>query len=191
MRLERFGIALLLLSFVDCKASLQAEVNAKKKEEASFDEPPPTVDESSEKTADTMEAAMLGARHDVRLEPKGLAPVCSCLAVAVGASNDQRFQWEGEIPRIDTANQVVLVLESEGVACEGAGAAGPASYWGYVREGDDIVVHVETAQLGRPIPHGAIVPRPGPDGAIYVRPASKKTPFGRPLVQGDELCRVL
>lgn len=177
MRLERLGIALFLFTFVDCKASLQAEVNAKKKQEASFDEPVAETDESAEKSAEGIEAAMLGARHDVRLKPSSLAPSCSCLAVAVGASSDPRLQWEAEIPKIDAANQIVVAIESEGVACEGGTAGGVASYWGYERDGDDVIVQVEAAQLGRPIPHGAIVPRPAP--SMCAPPAARHPSGGR------------
>ena len=133
------------------------------------------------------EEALLGARHDLHLAGRRGA-VCRCLAVAVGAPGDPRFQWDGGPRAIDTASQVVIALTSRGVPCPEASENDPgASYWGYQVSGSDVIVIVEQARRGRPLTEGAIIPRPGPRGRVLVRPAAASVPYGAAL-GGGGLC---
>ncbi len=93
------------------------------------------------------------------------------------------------MPAIDPESQLVIALGSEGISCtEAAADSLGASYWGYRRDGNDVIVIVEGAKLGRPITTGAIIPRPFADGRVRVRPASKTVPYGRPLDAGQKDC---
>lgn len=127
--------------------------------------------------------ALLGARHD--LSPTPSAPLaCRCLRGFAGQVNDAGFRWATKRPTIDPAAQVIVALSSEGVSCEDG--APPASYMGYVVEGEDIIIQIEEARPGRPVTRGAILPKPAGSGRILVS-ASKKLPYGKPL-SGDGKC---
>lgn len=137
------------------------------------------------------EQALLGARQDLRLAPNKTTPTCKCLAVAIGGPSNPAFAWMGVAPTIDPESQLVIALSSEGVACPGEpeGSLG-ASYWGYQREGDDVIVVVESAKFGRPAVGGAVIPKPFNNGQVYVRPATKASPYGRPLDTTQKDCRL-
>ncbi len=135
----------------------------------------------------TTETPLLGARHDLRLAPNVSTAKCQCLAAVVGSPAAAGLSWMGPPPKLDAASQLVVALGSEGIECPANAKNEVASYRGYAVEGADVVVTVETAQSGRPVTHGAIIPRPTAGGQVYVRPAAKQVPFGRAL-QGDGRC---
>jgi hypothetical protein len=133
------------------------------------------------------EAPLLGARHDLRLAPSVTKATCQCLAAVAGSPTTAGLSWMGPTPRVDGASQLVVAIGSEGIACPNNPKDEIASYRGYAVEGGDVVITVETAQSGRPVTHGAIIPRPAAGGQVYVRPAGKQVPFGRAL-QGNGSC---
>jgi len=154
--------------------------------------PPPTeVDLSAqEPSGEYADDTLVGARHDLQLTEQSTTPTCNCLAVAVGEASDPRFSWASGPPRT-TTGQWVVALRSDGVSCaEAAPDSLGASYWGYKREGENIVVVVEEARFGRPITSGAIIPRPGPSGQVLIQPLNARVPYGRALSSGDRYCRV-
>jgi hypothetical protein len=181
---------LVLAAVSGCKASVDAKVDAGKEGEIDdFDKPmdtkamsdtPRSLDEPAAPTA------LLGARQD--LSYKGsTTPRCKCLAVAVGQPADASFQWAGVRPSINRDSQVVLALSSAGIPCDSVTGA---SYWGYEVVGQDVVVVVESAQPGRPVAQGAIIPRPSGSGQVYVRPLDKSVPYGRPQSGSGDRCPV-
>jgi len=187
-------MAVLALSLAagGCRASASASINTgQKQQDESFDEDAPGPVGTAE--ADTVggDYALLGARQDLHLAPDQKTPVCSCLAAALGGPADPKFKWDGPVPQIDPQNQLIVAVSSEGIACAEAkeGSIG-ASYWGYRQSGDDVVVIVENARLGRPMTQGAVIPKPIGAGQVYVRPASKSVPYGKPLVTGDKWCKL-
>lgn len=170
--------------------SANANLNTGKKASEEFDDEPPVQGQPQADESDS-EVALLGARHDLALAPDKKTPVCSCLAVGLGAPNDPSFKWEGPAPAIDGETQLVIAVSSEGVACSGAKPEHlGASYWGYRQSGDDVIVTIENARNGRPFTYGAIIPKPLGNGQVYVKPASKGVPYGRPLVTGDKICKI-
>jgi hypothetical protein len=177
-----------------CHASVNAEAKAEK-DVAEYDKPLETTAPSDDGLGSPgagpfQEDAMIGARHDLQLAADAPQPTCNCLAVAVGQATDPRFFWEAGAPNT-TDTQLVFAMTSEGLACPDASEDSlGASYWGYKKEGDNIVVVVEEARFGRPITSGAIIPRPGPAGQVLVQPLDSRVPFGRPLSQGDRYCQV-
>lgn len=185
------AVATLSLVASGCRASASASINTgKKQKEESFDEAPQPLEQNE---ADPLagEYALLGARQDLRLSPDKKTPTCSCLAVALGPPNDAAFKWDGPVPTTDPETQLVVALSSEGVGCpEAKPDAIGASYWGYRQSGDDIIVIVESAKLGRPLTAGAIIPKPVGAGQVYLRPAAKGVPYGKPLVAGDKICKL-
>lgn len=135
-------------------------------------------------------AALLGARHDLRLADVRRPPPCQCLAVAVGPAEDPAFFWEAGVPEIQPGRQIVVALSSEGIDCPGAAADSlGASYWGYEQRGAEVIVVVEQVQFGRPVTYGAIVPKPT-TGKVLIRPRTKGSPYGRPLSGDSNLCAV-
>jgi hypothetical protein len=64
-----------------------------------------------------------------------------------------------------------------------------ASYWGYRRSGNDVVVFVESAVKGRPLTAGAIIPKPFGDGQVFAAPAFKHEPYGRGP-KGEARCKL-
>lgn len=191
MRTLVIAVAALAFAASGCRASASASINTgQKQQEESFDEAGPGVVGEGE-AALPEELALLGARQDLRLAPDKTTATCSCLAVALGSPNDPAFKWEGPVPAIDPETQLVVAVSSEGVACAEAkeGSIG-ASYWGYRQSGDDVIVIVENARLGRPMTSGAIIPRPFATGQVYVRPASKAVVYGRPLAAGEKTCKI-
>jgi hypothetical protein len=180
--------AVLALAMGGCRASASANLNTGKKAEDDEDNGPVEPTEAEPPPADY---ALLGARHDVRLAADKKTPICSCLAVGLGAPADASFTWDGPPPAIDPQEQLVVAISSDGIACAGAkeGSLG-ASYWGYRQSGDDIVVIVENSHAGRPVTAGAIIPKPYGAGQVYVKAAAKSVPYGRPLVAGEKLCKI-
>jgi hypothetical protein len=185
-----FAVAGLTLALTGCRVSASANLNTGKKNSEEFDDEPP-VQGTSQADDLASEYALLGARHDLGLSPDKKTPVCSCLAAALGSPSDPAFKWAGGAPAIDAETQLVVALSSDGVACEGAKPESiGASYWGYRLSGDDVIITVENAKLGRPLTGGAIIPKPVGNGQVYVRPASKAVPYGKPLATGDKLCKL-
>jgi len=133
---------------------------------------------------------LLGARHDLKLQPgKGNAS-CECLSIALGGTHSDGMAWSATAPEIDDSSQLSIAFSSASQACKGEpkNSLG-ASYWGYRLRGNDVVVVVEAAGGGRPMTSGAIIPKPVGAGQVYVAPASKRLPYGRPL-QGQGLCKI-
>jgi hypothetical protein len=133
---------------------------------------------------------LLGARHDLKLQPGKGTATCECLSVALGNSRSSGMLWSSTPPSIDDSTQLTIALSSEGVACKGEpkGSMG-ASYWGYRISGNDVVVLVESARGGHPLTSGAVIPRPVGSGQVYVKPASRRLPYGRAL-EGKGLCKI-
>ena len=184
------GVFMLALAASGCRASASASINTGAKTEP--DEPVEPVSETrSEMAPASGEAALFGARHDLQLAPDRKNPTCSCVAIALGPPNDPGMKWQGPVPSIDPGTQLVIALSSEGVTCadppkEGLGA----SYWGYKESGDDVIVVVEVARLGRPVTTGAIIPKPAGSGQVLLQPASKAVPYGRGLNAAEPMCRL-
>ena len=177
MRKQLLGAVGALGVVVACKASVEAEAHTSaqvgaEEDTAGPEEPSGGAEVPAESNA---EAALAGARPDLTLSNPRAATACRCLAVAVGQPNDPLFAWQSGAPTTDPATQAVIALSSEGAGCgDGPGA----SYWGYRKEGDNVVVLVENAYAGRPVVQGAIVPRPQGNGQILVRPLTPKVPYG-------------
>lgn len=194
------GLALVaVLAAAGCHASVNAKLNASGgAEQEDLDEGTPGPAASTqlvgEPDAEKAPAgtALLGARHDLRLSDSANQPTCTCLAAATGLANNSAFSWEAGMPKLDTEAQQVVALSSEGVKCDAEIPKDTlgASYWGYRREGNDIIVIVENARFGRPITSGAIIPKPMPGGHVYIQPASRKVPYGRPLSGGGTRCQL-
>ena len=173
-----------------CRASASASLNTGAKAEG--DEPVEPIEDTRAATAPaSAEVALYGARHDLGLSPDRKNPTCNCVAIALGQPNDPGMKWEGSAPSIDPGSQLVIALSSEGVTCaeppkEGLGA----SYWGYKESGDDVIVVLEVARLGRPITTGAIIPKPVGNGQVHVQPASRAVPYGRSFNASEPTCRL-
>ncbi len=164
-------------------AELEAEVQ---KERAVA--PPATV-ASAAAPAHAPEHALLGARSDLTLTAAQAPAQCSCLRVVLGPANLGAFSWKGSPPAVDDERQLVMALSSEGTGCTNPKGSLGASYWGYRRRGNDVVVYVENGVAGRPLAQGAIIPKPLGTGQVYVAPVSKKLPFGKPS-NGKGNCRI-
>jgi hypothetical protein len=183
------ALCALALAGAACRASASASVNTGAKTEV--EEPVEPVSEPRAAMAPAAEVALFGARHDLQLSSDRKNPTCNCVAIAIGQPNDAGMKWEGQPPSIDPGTQLVIALSSEGVTCaeppkEGLGA----SYWGYRESGDDVVVVLEVARLGRPVTTGAIIPKPAGSGQVLVQPASKAVPYGRSLSASEPACRL-
>ena len=132
---------------------------------------------------------LLGARHDLTLAPELATTQCSCLKVGLADSSAGPFRWKAAPPAIDSGSQLIVALSSEGTGCTDPKGSLGASYWGYKRNGDDVVVYVESAVKGRPLTSGAIIPKPFGAGQVFVAPAEKGLPYGR-AVDGKGNCRL-
>jgi len=183
------------VSLAACKASVSANVHAEGDvdDAQDFDEP---MEESSASTDAFLEPqaadrAMLGARHDLALAAESLEANCTCLAATVGYPSNPAFFWQAVVPTIDASSQLVIAFSSNGLSCtqQPEDSLG-ASYWGYRREGDNIVVILENARHGRPLTTGAIIPRPVGAGSVYVAPLDKSVPYGRSLDGSGARCRL-
>lgn len=189
-------LPLALLAATGCKGSVTAEAKTEK-DVAEYDRPmgaaAPTADTGfgSPMAGVGNEEALIGARHDLQLAAEAPQATCKCLAVALGSATDPAFFWQSGPPRTTPAEQLVVALTSEGIACpEAKPDSLGASYWGYKVEGENVILVVEEARFGRPVTSGAIIPRPGPSGQVYVKPLTAAVPYGRPLSEGDRYCRV-
>jgi hypothetical protein len=129
--------------------------------------------------------ALFGARHDVRLSDPSKKLACQCLAAVRGSSSALGLVWSDLPPSLDSSSQTLVVIESEGVPCEDAKAPG-ASYMGYHKEGDDVVIDIEAANPGRPVTRGAVIPLPGDGGRVIIS-APASLPYGKGLT-GDGRC---
>jgi hypothetical protein len=155
-------------------AALEAEVQ---KEHAAA--PPSATASAAPAAAPAPNRPLLGARTDLSLAPgEGPGP-CSCLRVALGPANMGAFRWQGAPPAVDDQRQLVLALSSEGSGCTNPKGSLGASYWGYRRVGNDIIVYVENGVTKHPLAQGAIIPKPFGQGQVYVAPITKKLPFGK------------
>lgn len=127
--------------------------------------------------------ALLGARHDVQLQPR-VTPSCSCMAFVAGSPRDIRFLWEEEPPALPgTASTVVAFGMVEGECANDV----VASYRGYELAGADVRILLELAVDGRPRLSGAVVPSPLAGGRFVIVPP-KDAPFGKSRVAGETQC---
>jgi hypothetical protein len=190
--------ATLALVTAGCKASVQAEakVNARADVESDQDKAAAAADRSSGFGAEDEEEvgsdqALPGARLDLEFAPENPTPNCECLAVAVGQPTDTNFAWQVAAPSVDAARYVVLAFSAEGIACPRAqGKAQGPSYWGYEAQGENVIVYVENAAVGRPQARGAIIPRPAGGGRLLVKPRSNAVPYGRGPSGTPDACDV-
>jgi hypothetical protein len=190
-----------------CRASLNADANvsgegAKGRAQADLDGSAEGTGEmarssSSAQTSDalagtnaTSSRVLLGARHDLKLQPGKATANCECLSVALGGARSSDMVWGAAPPELDDGTQLAIALSSDGQTCQGEPKKSlGASYWGYRLKGNDVVVLVEAARGGRPLTAGAVIPKPVGAGQVYVAPASKKLPYGRAL-EGKGLCKI-
>jgi hypothetical protein len=191
-------ITVLLLLTTGCHASVQGEANAStngqadaeldaevQKERASA----PPEGFAKPQTSAPADRPLLGARSDLSLASPEGGGQCSCLKVALGPASLGAFKWKAERPAVDDERQLVVALTSEGSGCANPKGSLGASYWGYRRQGNDIVVYVENAVAGRPLASGAIIPKPVGTGQVFVAPVAKGVPFGKAL-EGKGSCKV-
>jgi hypothetical protein len=97
-------------------------------------------------------------------------------------------QVEGHGPRHRSGATARHRLTSEGAGCPDPKGGKGASYWGYSRSGDNIIVHVETAIKDRPVAGGAVIPKPFGSGEVFLAPKGG-APYGKP-VSGKGSCKV-
>ncbi len=140
-------------------------------------------------SAAASEHALLGARTDLSLEPADVPGQCSCVRVALGPANLGAFKWNGARPTLDDRTQLAIALTSAGAGCDNPKGTLGASYWGYRRIGDDIIVYVENGKSGRPVAQGAIIPKPFGQGQVYLAPTTKQVPYGKSL-NGKGNCKL-
>lgn len=200
----------VLIGFValGCKASLQAEGDANVDlvndsassgetgmarrfdiaEEQVVVEDPLNSDAGYESPPGT---ALIGARHDLKISEAKRRTECRCVSAVLGQATDPAFKWLGEPAKTDPNTEVTLAFTSEGAKCDGAPAGSlGASYWGFRREGDDLVVLLEPATLGKPLTTGAILPKPTGSGQIYLAPVDPALPYGKALTGKESRCRL-
>ncbi|HSU39170.1 MAG TPA: hypothetical protein VLJ38_06375 [Polyangiaceae bacterium] len=188
-----------LLCVCSCHASVQgnagasangqgdAELEAEVQKERAVATPSAVA--SAAAPAPAPEHALLGARSDLTLTAAQGPTQCSCLRVVLGPATLGAFSWKGPPPAVDDERQLVMALTSEGTGCTNPKGSLGASYWGYRRRGNDVVVYVENGVAGRPLAQGAIIPKPLGSGQVYVAPVTKKLPFGKsPDSKGN--CRI-
>jgi hypothetical protein len=135
------------------------------------------------------EGPLLGARRDLSVLAHQASLSCSCLKLGLGLPSDSAFRWKGTPPTIDSASQLVVGLTSDGMTCKQPKGSQGASYWGYRRSGNDVVVFVESAVKGRPLTAGAIIPKPFADGQVFAAPAFRREPYGRGP-KGEPRCKL-
>ena len=132
---------------------------------------------------------LLGARRDLALASDRASLTCSCLKLGLGQPSDAAFRWKGTAPTIDASSQLVVALSSQGMTCKELKGSQGASYWGYRRSGNDVLVFVESAIKNRPVTAGAIIPKPFGDGQVYAAPAFRREPYGRGP-NGESRCKL-
>jgi hypothetical protein len=138
---------------------------------------------------DSSKRPLLGARTDLALNAADAPGQCSCVRVALGPPNLGAFRWKGEPPTVDDQTQLVLALSSDGAGCSNPKGSLGASYWGYRRSGNDIIVYVENAVEGRPVAAGAIIPKPFGPGQVFLTPAKKGVIYGK-AANGGTRCKL-
>jgi hypothetical protein len=196
---ELRSLAPLLLA-LGCHASVQgsAKANAGGETDAELDaevqKERAAASSSGTKPAEPAPTAntsrpLLGARTDLSLATADVNGQCSCVRVALGDAHLGAFRWKGDAPAIDEQTQLVLALSSEGAGCTNPKGSLGASYWGYRRTGDDIVVYVENGVQGRPLAAGAIIPKPFGQGQVYLAPAQKGVIYGK-APDGKARCKL-
>jgi hypothetical protein len=192
-----------LFCLCSCHASVQgdakanpntqadAELEAEMQKERASAPPVATATASASATAPahTPDHALLGARSDLTLTPAQAPAQCSCLRVVLGPATLGAFSWKGPPPAVDNDRQLVMALTSEGMGCTNPKGSLGASYWGYRRSGDDVVVYVENGVAKHPLAQGAIIPKPFGSGQVFVAPVGKKLPFGK-SPDGKGNCRI-
>ncbi len=164
-------------------AELDAEV---RKERATM---APEGSDAGVETEVSGEQPLLGARHDLTLAADRASISCACLKLGLGQPSEAAFRWKGTPPVIDSESQLIVGLTSEGMTCKEPKGSLGASYWGYRRSGNDVVIFVESAVKGRPLTAGAIIPRPFGDGQVFAAPAFKHEPYGRGP-NGEPRCKL-
>jgi hypothetical protein len=170
-------------------AETDAELDAEVQKERAFspaESPDGGADVVIESSGDV---PLLGARRDLTLVSERASLSCSCLKLALGQPSDGAFRWKATAPTIDSGSQLVVALSSEGQSCKELKGSQGASYWGYRRSGNDVVVFVESAVKNRPITAGAIIPKPFGDGQVFAAPAFRSEPYGRGP-KGEARCKL-
>ena len=163
-------------------ADLEAQLQSERAKEAEESAPSAALVQTSAKP-------LLGARSDLALVLERSTAQCSCLKVGLGQANRDAFRWKSAVPEVDNDTQLVLALSSEGSGCADPKGTLGASYWGYRRTGEDIVVFVENGVQGRPLTTGAIIPKPLAGGQVLIAPAEKGVPYGK-AVDGKGNCKL-
>jgi hypothetical protein len=173
----------------DTSGQSDAELDAEVQKERAMAAPVGSASATPPAEAAASEHALLGARTDLSLEPANVPGQCSCVRVALGPADLGAFKWNGRRPTLDAQTQLVVALTSAGSGCENPKGTLGASYWGYRRVGNDVVVYVENGVSGRPVAQGAIIPKPFGQGQVYLAPTTKKVPFGKSL-NGKGNCKL-
>jgi hypothetical protein len=172
---------------VDTESGADADLEAEVQTERSTD-PSASGTVTHSLTGPSGARTLLGARRDLTLAPGEGAPACTCVKVALGAPTSSAFKWKAAPPAIDPERQLVIALTSEGAGCPDPKGGKGASYWGYGRSGDNIIVYVETAIKDRPVASGAIIPKPFGSGEVFLAPKGG-APYGKPA-SGKGTCKV-
>jgi hypothetical protein len=186
---ERTSLLLASLVALSCQASVQGDASVDTESGADADlEAQVQSERSNDPSAPDAVAhalggpgggkTLLGARRDLKLAPGEGASPCSCVKVALGAPDSTAFKWKAAPPAIDPERQLVVALTSEGAGCPDPKGGKGASYWGYSRSGDNIIVYVETAIKDRPVASGAIIPKPFGSGEVLLAPKDG-APYGK------------
>jgi hypothetical protein len=196
---ERTALLLASLLALSCQASVQGDASVDTESGADADlEAEVQTERGSDPSAPGAVThalaapggarTLLGARRDLTLAPGEGAPTCSCVKVALGAPSSSAFKWKGAPPAVDPERQLVIALTSEGAGCPDPKGGKGASYWGYGRSGDNIIVYVETAIKDRPVAGGAVIPKPFGSGEVFLAPKGG-APYGKPTA-GKGSCKL-
>jgi hypothetical protein len=174
---------------VDTQSGADAELDAELQKERSTDPATGSPDMVARGLAGPAGGrTLLGARRDLTLAPGEGGSSCSCVKVALGAPNSSAFKWKAAAPTIDPERQLVVAVSSQGGGCPDPKGGKGASYWGYGRSGDNIIVYIETAVKDRPVQAGAIIPKPFGTGEVFLAPKGG-APYGKPAA-GKGSCKV-
>jgi hypothetical protein len=196
---QRTSLVLASLLALSCQASVQGDASVDTESGADADlEAQAKTDGSTEPNPPDAVAhalagpgagrTLLGARRDLTLAPGEGASACTCVKVALGAPTSSSFKWKAAPPAIDPERQLVIALTSEGAGCPDPKGGKGASYWGYGRSGDNIIVYVETAIKNRPVAGGAVIPKPFGSGEVFLAPKGG-APYGKPAA-GKGSCKI-
>jgi hypothetical protein len=187
---ERLPLLLASLVALSCQASVQGDASVNTQSEADADleaqlqaergNDPSSPDTVTHALTGPNGKTLLGARRDLTLAPGEGSSPCSCVRVALGPPTQATFKWKGTPPTVDPERQLVIALSSEGAGCPDPKGGKGASYWGYSRSGDNIIVYVETAIKDRPVTSGAVIPKPFGGGEVFLAPRDG-SPYGKPI----------